>query len=517
VSKHDNETLWDQLQYGLAADMSLENRVRVQNITGSLPFISQGIPFFQLGGDLIRSKSMDRNTYDAGDWFNYVDFTKNTNNWDVGLPLAQDNQGQWTTIGNLIANSETKPMAAQIELSAAVFSEFIAIRDSSKLFRLPTSQDVMDRVGFHNTGSSQTQGLIVMSLDDGLGFADLDVNHDAVVVVINGTDTEQSHTILTASGFELHTSQQNSADLIVQTASFSAGANSGTFTVPALTTAVFVKPQNGAQGTGIAADVTLNQPDVAPYGETTVYLRGSMNNFGDDGLTSDDALIYQGNGIYSVDYVLSAGTQSFKLASDDYNVVNLGFDQVEFSDGSVATAADGDGNITFEVAAESNFQFELDASQTTPILMVSNVTPTVNCDALPDSTDDIPFSISGGGELYVRGSHSGWDAQETYRLRYKGENRYQAVAEFTGDFQFKLASDDGSWVTQLWAQAEDTNILTENLAVGVTYPVAYNGAGSTNNQTNLSGGTYSFLLTLSESNPAQGSSVGSLIIQQCEP
>ena len=127
---------------------------------------------------------MDRNTYDAGDWFNRVDFTQTMTNWNVGLPLAQDNQGQWNTIGNLIANSQTQPNMNHITLSAAVFNEFIAIRQSSKLFRLTTAQDIIDRVGFHNTGSNQTQGLIVMSLDDGTGLTDIDSQHDAVVVVV---------------------------------------------------------------------------------------------------------------------------------------------------------------------------------------------------------------------------------------------------------------------------------------------------------------------------------------------
>lgn len=47
------------------------------------------------------------------------------------------------------------------------------------------------------------------------------------------------------------------------------------------------------------------------------------------------------------------------------------------------------------------------------------------------------------------------------------------MAEFDGEFQFKLASDDGSWITQLWAQSEDGNIYSESLALGVSYPVAY--------------------------------------------
>ena len=517
VSKHDNETLWDQLQYGLANDMSIDDRVRAQNIAGTIPLISQGIPFFQMGGDLIRSKSMDRNSYDAGDWFNWVDFSKTSNNWNIGLPLDENNQDRWTTIGNLAANAEAQTSKGHIALSSSVFKEFVEMRQSSKLFRLTNTQDVIERVGFHNTGVSQTQGLIVMSLDDGNGLEDLDENVDAIVVVINGSSSEQSHTILTASNFELHSVQQTSADTTVQAASFVAGANSGTFIVPALTTAVFIKPQLGAQGVGLAADVTINQPDVAPFGETTLYLRGSMNNFGDDGLAESDRFSYVGNGVYNLDYVLDPGTQSLKIANDDYSLVNLGFSDVQINSNSVTASADADGNISFSVTTQGNYNFQLDASQQTPVLTIDSVSPTVNCSALDDSAQDIPFNITGGGQLYVRGSHSGWGPDETYRLHYKGNNNYQAVAEFSGDFQFKLASDDGSWTTQLWAQTQDGNIYPENLAVGVSYPVAYNGAGESNNQTSLTAGTYSFLLTLNQANPSLGNNVGNLIIQQCLP
>lgn len=517
VSKHDNETLWDQLQYGLASDMSIDDRVRAQIVAGTMPLISQGIPFFQLGGDLLRSKSMDRNTYDAGDWFNRVDFSLTSTNWNIGLPLAQDNQGQWSAIGNLITNSETQPNMSHIALSASVFKDFIAIRQSSKLFRLTTAQDIIERLGFHNTGSNQTQGLIVMSLDDGVGLTDIDPAIDAIVVVINGTNIQQSHTILTASGFELHPVQQASADNSIRTAEFSQGANNGTFTVPALSTAVFVKAQQGSQGSGLAADVTLNQPDVAPYGDTQIYLQGNMNNFGDDGLTQAERFTYDGLGIYSLDYILSAGEHVLKIASDDYSLVNLGFSDVQFTSNSLTATSDSEGNIQFTTDSESSYNFQLDAAQSPPALTISNVMPSVNCSALADSSQAIPFDISGGGQLYVRGSHSGWGPDEDYRMHYKGENRYQAVAEFSGDFQFKLASDDGSWTTQLWVQAEDGNINAEDLAVGVSYPVAYENAGESNNQTTLTAGSYSFLLTLEQANPAKSTNVGSLIIQRCLP
>ena len=52
--------------------------------------------------------------------------------------------------------------------------------------------------------------------------------------------------------------------------------------------------------------------------------------------------------------------------------------------------------------------------------------------------------------------------------------------------------------------------------MGAKYAVAYDNAGTDNNVTNLDAGTYSFLLTLNEANPSQGTNVGSFIIQQCQ-
>lgn len=515
VSKHDNETLWDQLQYGLASDMSVSDRVRAQNIAATLPLVSQGIPFFQLGGDLIRSKSMDRNTYDGGDWFNYVDFTKSTNNWNVGLPLAEDNESKWATISGLISNSEASVQSSDIEMASMVFNEFLSIRTASKLFRLTSEADVLQRVGFHNTGANQTPGLIVMSIDDGLGLTDLDPNNDAIVVIVNGSSQEQSHTVATAAGFELHATQQNSADSITQMANVIADVDAGIFTVPALTTAVFVKPQGDMQGTGLAADVTSNQPDVAPYGDTIVYLRGSMNNWGNDGLTEADSFVYQGNNTYRLDVTLSAGQQTFKIASSDWSAVNLGYYEMTYGADSVTVSDDG-GNLTFNVTADSLYTFTLDASTTTPVLSIVAKAETLDCTALTDSAEAAPFAIAGGGQLYVRGSHSSWNAEADYQLHYKGNNQYQAVANFDGEFQFKLASDDGSWSTQLWAQAPGTTDLNAaNLELGVRYAVAYDDGGLGNNQTNLDAGQYSILLTLNADNPAKGFDVGSMIIQQC--
>jgi pullulanase len=520
VSKHDGATLWDKLQYGLATDMTVDDRVRAQNLTITMPIMSQGIPFLQIGGDLLRSKSMDRNSYNNGDWYNLVDFTKNTNNWNVGLPIEFENGKTLADIADIINNPETAVNASHISFAGEVFNEFVSIRSSSKLFSLATAEDVYARVGFHNTGLRQTKGLIVMSLDDGTGLADLDANNDAIVVVINGSSEEQSHTVATANGFELHSEQQNSVDTIVQGASFTQGTDEGTFTVPPLTTAVFVKPQIGSQGSGLAAGVTRDAPDVATFGNTDIYISGTMNNQGADGFVDADKFSYVGNDVYSLETTLSEGQQSFIITSLNGSEVNLAFDDVSISSNSVAVS-DDNGELSIMVDSAGSFTFTLDVYDEVPVLTVSSVSRTVDCSALADASEEGPFNILGTGNdgyLYVKGDHSGYSAEDEYRLTYKGNNTYQAVAEFSGAMQFKLASSDNDWTTQLWAQADGSSAINESdLAVGVSYSVSYENAGLKNNTATLAAGSYSFLLTLNEANPSAGADVGNLIIQQCQP
>src|SRR5690606_17798429 len=81
VSKHDNETLFDAIQYKAPADVDMAGRVRMQNLGNSIVMLNQGVPFFQAADDLLRSKSLDRNSYNSGDWFNAIDWTGQTTNW----------------------------------------------------------------------------------------------------------------------------------------------------------------------------------------------------------------------------------------------------------------------------------------------------------------------------------------------------------------------------------------------------------------------------------------------------
>ena len=86
ASAHDNETLFDVIQAKAPASATLEDRARMQQMGLSLIMLSQGVPFFQAGDDLLRSKSGDKNSYNSGDWFNALDFSYQSDGWGRGLP-----------------------------------------------------------------------------------------------------------------------------------------------------------------------------------------------------------------------------------------------------------------------------------------------------------------------------------------------------------------------------------------------------------------------------------------------
>lgn len=238
IEKHDNETLFDLIQYKAPLGTSMADRVRMQNLGASIVLFSQGVPFVHAGMDMLRSKDMDRDSYDSGDWFNRLDFTYQSNNWGVGLPLADKNKDMWEIMRPLLADPELKPSQADILMAVAHFQETLQIRKSSRLFRLPTAEEIQNRVKFLNVGKDQTPGLLVMVLDNTDGG--IDDPYSAIVVLINVTKSETSFTAEGLKDFslELHPIQVNSVDPVVKTSAFDAATS--TFTIPARTASVFV-------------------------------------------------------------------------------------------------------------------------------------------------------------------------------------------------------------------------------------------------------------------------------------
>jgi pullulanase/glycogen debranching enzyme len=241
VSAHDNETLFDAIQYKAPLHASLEERVRMQMMALSIVALSQGVPFFHAGCELLRSKSFDRDSYNAGDWFNKLDWSKKTNNWGKGLPFENKNGNCWVLMKERLRRKELAPASEHILACLNHFEEMLRIRASSPLFRLRTADQVMTRVRFYNTGPGQIPGLIVMSLSD-RGENRLDLNYTYILVLFNANKNNLEFPLarLDTADLVLHPIQAASSDPVVKTCKCNNVVN--TVIVPGWTTAVFVSP-----------------------------------------------------------------------------------------------------------------------------------------------------------------------------------------------------------------------------------------------------------------------------------
>jgi pullulanase/glycogen debranching enzyme len=204
----------------------------------SFPIGAHGIPFLHMGRELLRAKSFLRDSYDYSDWFNRVDFSKETNFYNVGLPPKDKDEENWSMITKLLKQNDGKDhvSAKHIKFSANVFMDFIKIRMSTPLFRLTSENEIIDRLTFHNTGKDQKIGLVIMQISDNDNHAQLDENINNLVVVFNTNSTEQFVPFEAANTYKLHPIQQNGADETVK----QSRSNTNGFYVPALTTAVFI-------------------------------------------------------------------------------------------------------------------------------------------------------------------------------------------------------------------------------------------------------------------------------------
>ena len=240
VEAHDNETLFDALTYKLPTGTDMDDRVRMQTLALATTAFGQGVSFWHAGGDLLRSKSLDRNSYDSGDWFNVLDLSKRINGFGRGLPPKTDNEAKWQYMRALLADPALKPSAADIRAASRQADDLLRIRQSSPLFHLGTARLVQRKLSFPSGGPDQTPGVIVMRIDDTVG-KNVDPRLKGLVVVFNATPEATTQTIAATSGsrFRLHPVQADGANAVTKTATFDRAT--GRFTVPARTVAVFVQ------------------------------------------------------------------------------------------------------------------------------------------------------------------------------------------------------------------------------------------------------------------------------------
>lgn len=262
VDAHDNETLFDLSVLKLPTDTTMADRVRMNTLSLATVTLSQTPSFWHAGTELLRSKSLDRNSYNSGDWFNRIDWTGQESTFGSGLPRAADNEQKWPVLRPLLENPALKPDAAAMAAAEAAALDLLRVRSDVDLLRLGSAALIEQKVTFPGSGSEQTPGVIVMQIDDLVG-PDADRDLDGALVVFNASPEPTSQTVAGLAGrhFALTSAQARGADPIVKTTTWNAGT--GTVTVPARTVAVLVDP--AAITTSIVAG-----PDrlVAKHGST---------------------------------------------------------------------------------------------------------------------------------------------------------------------------------------------------------------------------------------------------------
>lgn len=240
VENHDNHTLFDISALRLPADTPIEERARVQVLGTALVAFSQGVAYLHAGQEILRSKSLDRNSYDSGDWFNRLDWSLRDNGFGAGLPPAGENRVAWPWMKPLLAEAAIKPGPAQIAWTRDATLDLLRIRASSSLFRLRRAEDVRHRLRMLDTGPDQIGSLVAAHLDGrdhpGARFAEL-------IYAINADAVSHSLPLRGERGrdWRLHPvhRQPDAADRrAAKDAAFD--SRRGRFTIPARTAVVFV-------------------------------------------------------------------------------------------------------------------------------------------------------------------------------------------------------------------------------------------------------------------------------------
>ncbi|MFQ2202838.1 pullulanase-type alpha-1,6-glucosidase [Aeromonas hydrophila] len=372
VDKHDNQTLFDNLIYKAPQGADL---VRMQGVSLATAMLGQGIPFTHAGVELLRSKSMERDSYDSGDWYNRVDYTLADNNFDKGLP-RKDKDGDNYPLIEKVLGKHVKPSGADMATMVGFYQELAELRQSSRLLRLGSGAEVIKRVDFRNTGPDQEPGLIVMTVDDGINAgADLDPAIDGLVVMINATNAPQSIGDFRDGNdqpIDLSTLQLSPAHHGGESIARDAAANGGTLTLGAWSAAVFVKPQSGAQGAGLPISKKTDLSTLPPFGTTGIFIRGFLGQW-----DPVNQMAFSGNYMYELTTPVAEGQlgeTTLKIADANWGSINYG--KCAPSDvltiATPLTLCKGGDNVGMTLSKAGNYKFVFTAmNKEKPTLSVS--------------------------------------------------------------------------------------------------------------------------------------------------
>ena len=133
VDAHDNETLFDALTFKLPIRHTMADRVRMNTlVAGHHRALAQTPSFWHAGTDLLRSKSLDRNCYNSGDWFNTLDWTGADNGFGHGLPPQRTTRPSGRTSSRCWPTPTLKPSADDVGRGRGPAQDLLRLRFSTR-------------------------------------------------------------------------------------------------------------------------------------------------------------------------------------------------------------------------------------------------------------------------------------------------------------------------------------------------------------------------------------------------
>ncbi len=244
VEAHDNESLFDSNAWKLPRHASPETRLRSQVLANSLVALGQGPAFWTAGTELLRSKSLDRDSYNSGDWFNAIDWEGNWHQFGRGLPPRAPNAQAWPGMRPLLRTTGIRPDKQTIQRSKALHLDLLKLRSTLPLLTLGDAELIKRTVSFPDVEVGHEQaGVVVMLIDlsEEIDGKQVDPENRAALVVFNATRhrAELELTSLAGRGFQLSAVQEHGADDVVKSSFW--GRKDGTVSVPPRTAAVFTE------------------------------------------------------------------------------------------------------------------------------------------------------------------------------------------------------------------------------------------------------------------------------------
>ncbi|BCN30228.1 type I pullulanase [Anaeromicropila herbilytica] len=195
VSAHDNYTLWDKLAL-TCPDDSIEDRIRRNKLVAAIVFTSQGIPFFQAGEEILRSKVREDGTFDDNSY----------------ISSDSINSIKWINKQKYIEVFE-------------YYKGLISFRKMHKALRMTTANEVREKIAFMNEDTKNVIQFIINSSDN---------NQDSLLVIYNANEEPVTMNIPNGS-WNLYVNDQVAGNECIET------ITSGKVVVNKLSAMVLVK------------------------------------------------------------------------------------------------------------------------------------------------------------------------------------------------------------------------------------------------------------------------------------